>query len=188
MSYKDTIFVATFLAVIFCLVGFGGIRDLSQYGLAMPVAVVLMGFGIAALIIGIVLYRARESMIRAQVWSLVATAIPSFVYLFTSFTFARRMLGHVQATVVLLVWLAVVAGMMIWLTVKPTHPRASARVSTAVALVGVLAVILLVVLGVISAKTFVLVICGLVIACGLGLVAATAVIDLFRPGRRARGF
>lgn len=78
--------------------------------------------------------------------------------------------------------------MMFWLTVKPTRPRASARGSTAVALVGVLSLILLVVLGVISAKTFVLVICGLVIACGLGLVAATAVIDLFRPGSRAHGF
>jgi hypothetical protein len=188
MTYKDTIFVATFLAVVFCLVGFGGIRDLSQYGLATPVAVVLSGFGIAALIVGIVLYRARESMIRAQVWSLVATAIPSFVYLFTSFTFARRMLGNAQATLVLLVWLAVVAGMMVWLTIKPTRPRASARVSTAVALFGVLSLILLVVLGVISVKTFVLVICGLVIACGLGLVAASAAIDLFRRERRARGF
>jgi hypothetical protein len=186
MTYKDTIFVATFLAVVLCLVGLGGIRDLSQYGLATPVAVVLLGFGTTALVVGIMLYKARESMIRAQVWSLVATAIPSFVYLFTSFTFARRMLGYAQAAVVLLVWLAVVSGTMVWLTVKPTRPRASAKVSTAVALFGVLSLILLVVLGVISVKTFVLVVCGLIIACGLGLVAAAAVIDLFRPGRRAR--
>ena len=121
--YQDQILAVTATGVVCLFIGFASIAEMSERPGAFGWAVMLGVALIAALIIGIILYRGHDSPRAAEVWSLVVLGGPSLLLAFFSYTFTKQFFSPLLAMVVWILWIATVVPRITLKQRRPLRPK-----------------------------------------------------------------
>jgi len=182
MTYKDRIFVSTFIGVMCSLLGFVSIAHISQPKLMWGLGAILGSTVIVSLVGGSLLYRQSEDSTKADAWSLVVLGVPSFIFIFFSWFFAVYALGYEYGFGSILIWLGVLAIRLLMTEPDKLNQarRPNSNTVAVAAVSGAIVPSLMSAVGILNQKTFIFVVCNLILSCGLGYAAAYSAKNLLK--------